>query len=72
MKTYRLEITDCGERQTVFFRGEDAAHAEERFTERMVDTGGMEGIRVISVTRYHSPADGIARRYQRNRAQVRP
>lgn len=66
VKTFQIQITDSGEPETVIFRGQNAAHAEERFTDRMMDTGGMEGIRVLSVTRYHSPAEKIRRRYNRN------
>lgn len=51
LKLFRIEIIDCGERETVHFRGNDAKHAVERFLDRMMDTGGVEGIEVLSARR---------------------
>lgn len=54
MKLYLITYTEGFqnvETQTAIFKGCDANHAEERFMESMADEGGIEGIRVLSVSK---------------------
>ena len=50
MKQYTLSITDCGEPELVYWRGNNTEHAKERFVDRMMESGGMEGIEILKVT----------------------
>lgn len=66
MKWFSLEIRDCEEAETVYFKGHNAAHAEERFIDSMMDNGGMEGVEVLSVKRYRSEREKISAKYRKN------
>lgn len=64
---FRIETSECGETETIFQRGHDAQDAEERFWDRMDAYGGSQGITVLSVSRYYSPSEQIARKFKRSR-----
>lgn len=66
---FRIETLECGETETVFQRGHDASDAAERFWDRMADYGGTQGIEILSVSRYYSPAEQIARKFERSRTK---
>lgn len=52
MKPFLIRYKDGpeDEPQSAMFRGYDASHAEERFMDSMAEEGGIEGLRVLSVT----------------------
>lgn len=65
MEKYKITYTDCGETLTCIYRGYDAEHAGERFMDSFIEEqGDCLGIEIISVVKYKTIQQKIAKFYQ--------